>query len=320
MKKKGVVNYKIGVELFSKLGDSIYFEEEGKGPILYIMQYISSSFNWRSDKILLNQTVVPVTSWDPYPQIIFTFSLVKVVKRVRVMVEQKGEGVYMAWMQNILSTLNFQIPTWTRLDGAKRLLNVDPLSLPNPGNFLSITRQWSGSDKLALQLPLTIRTKAIKDDRPEYASVQAILYGPYLLAGHTATGDWNLKAGANDADWITPIPAGYNSQLATFRLVLNESVSKFLTLANSKGKSDSDATFNQATSFVAREGLSQYNPISLWLKGKTGIFFWSHYSHSEMNIIQFISIFKSFTSDGEEERPRRASKKETPSARGSFHF
>ena len=54
------------------------------------------------------------------------------------------------------------------------------------------------------------------DDRPEYASVQAILYGPYLLVGHT-TGDWDLKAGANStfADWITPIPANYNSQLFT---------------------------------------------------------------------------------------------------------
>ena len=30
------------------------------------------------------------------------------------------------------------------------------------------------------------------DDRSEYASIQAILYGPYLLAGHT-TGDWELE-------------------------------------------------------------------------------------------------------------------------------
>ncbi|KAG5124122.1 hypothetical protein JHK82_030859 [Glycine max] len=218
------------------------------------------------------------------------------------------------------------------------------------------------------------------DDRPEYASVQAILYGPYLLAGHTTGGDWDLKAGANNADWITPIPASYNSQLvsffrdfegstfvltnsnksvsmqklpeygtdltlqATFRIVLKDSSSKFSTLADAndrsvmlepfdfpgmnvihqgagkplliadsshggpssvfllvpgldgrnetvslesqsnKGcyvysgmspssgvklscKSDSDATFNKATSFVALQGLSQYNPISFVAKG-----------------------------------------------------
>ena len=54
------------------------------------------------------------------------------------------------------------------------------------------------------------------DDRPEYASVQAILYGPYLLAGHT-TSNWDIKAGANTtvADLITPIPSGYYDQLVS---------------------------------------------------------------------------------------------------------
>ena len=46
------------------------------------------------------------------------------------------------------------------------------------------------------------------DDRPEYASVQAILY---LLVGHTIGDDWDHKAGARHADWITPILASYNS-------------------------------------------------------------------------------------------------------------
>lgn len=350
--------YGTGVESFSKLGDSIYFEEEGKNPTLYIIQYVSSSFNWKSGKILINQTVVPAASWDPYLRVTFTFSPV----------------------ESTLSTLNFRLPSWTRLDGAKGILNAETLSLPTPGNFLSITRQWSASDKLTLQLPLTTRTEAIKDDRPEYASVQAILYGPYLLAGHTTGGDWDLKTGADNANWITPIPATYNSQLvslfqdfgeptfvlansnqslamqklpesgtdsavqATFRLVLQESSPKFSALADTKDrpvvlepfdlpgmnvihqgadkplliadssnggpssvflvvpgldgrnetislesqsnkgcyvysgissnagvklscKSDSDATFNQATSFVSREGLSQYHPISFVAKG-----------------------------------------------------
>ncbi|KAL2328822.1 hypothetical protein Fmac_022249 [Flemingia macrophylla] len=350
--------YGTGIESFSKLGDSIYFEEEGKNPALYIIQYISSSFNWKSGKILLNQTVVPVASWDPYLQVTFTFYPV----------------------ESTLSTLNFRLPSWTPLDGAKGMLNAETLSLPTPGNYLSIQRQWSASDKLTLQIPITIRTEAIKDDRPEYASIQAILYGPYLLAGHTNGGDWDLNAGANNADWITPVPACYNSQLvsfsqkfkkstfvlvnsnqslamrklpkpgtdlalhATFRLVLKEPTSKFSTLADVNGrsvilepfdhpgrnvihqgedkpllivdsshggpssvfvavpgldsrnetislesqstkgcyiysgmisnagvklscKSDSVATFNQATSFVSQKGLSQYHPISFVAKG-----------------------------------------------------
>ncbi|KOM50782.1 hypothetical protein LR48_Vigan08g160900 [Vigna angularis] len=347
--------YGTGIESFSKLGDSIYFEEEGGNSTLYIIQYISSSFNWKSGKILLNQTVVPAASWDPYLRVTFTFS--------------PSEKTW--------TTLNFRVPTWTSLDGAKGILNGETLSLPTPANFLSITRQWNANDNLTLLFPQTPRTEAIKDDRPEFASTQAILYGPYLLAGHTLGGDWHLKSGA---DWITPVPASYNSQLvsfsqyfknstfvlansnqtlgmqkfpksgtdmavqATFRLVPKESSSKFSTLADandrsvmlepfdlpgmnvvhqgadkplviedsSKGtsssvfvvvpgldgrngsislesqsdkgcyvysdlsssagvklscKSDSDAKFNEATSFISQKGLSQYNPISFVAKG-----------------------------------------------------
>ncbi|ESW03987.1 hypothetical protein PHAVU_011G057700 [Phaseolus vulgaris] len=357
--------YGTGIESFSKLGDSIYFEEEGKNPTLYVIQYISSSFNWKSGKLLLNQTVVPAASWDPYLRVTFTFSPFEKV---------------LSDDENTWSALNFRLPTWTSLDGAKGILNGETLSLPAPGNYLSITRQWSASDNLTLQLPLTTRTEAIKDDRPEYASIHAILYGPYLLAGHTLGGDWDLKSGANTSEWITPIPESYNSQLvsfsqffenstfvlvnsnqslgmqkfpesgtdlalqATFRLVPKESSSKFSTLADAndrsvmlepfdlpgmnvihqgadkpllivdssdgkpssvflvvpgldgrnetislesqsdKGcyvysglsssagvklscKSDSDATFNQATSFISQKGLSQYNALSFVAKG-----------------------------------------------------
>ncbi|XP_028800577.1 uncharacterized protein LOC114755858 [Neltuma alba] len=202
--------YGTGIESFSKLGDSIYFEQEGN-PTLYIIQYISSSFNWKSGGFMLNQTVAPTTSWDPYIRVTFTFS------------PTEGAGSS--------STLNFRIPTWTVSDSAKAVLNDQTLSLPSPGNFLSITRKWGSNDKLTLQIPLTIRTEAIVDDRSEYASLQAILYGPYLLVGHT-TGDSDIKVGSDssNANWITPIPATYNSQLATLSQVVSNST---LALTNS---------------------------------------------------------------------------------------
>lgn len=55
------------------------------------------------------------------------------------------------------------------------------------------------------------------DDRPMYRSLQAILYGPHVLAGHT-TGDWTINnVSANSlSSWITPIPADYNNHLVTF--------------------------------------------------------------------------------------------------------
>uniref|UniRef100_A0A2P2MD35 Alpha-L-arabinofuranosidase B arabinose-binding domain-containing protein n=1 Tax=Rhizophora mucronata TaxID=61149 RepID=A0A2P2MD35_RHIMU len=187
--------YGTAIESFSKLGDSIYFEEEGQVPGLYVIQYISSSLDWKSGQIVLNQKVDPVVSSDPYLRVTLTFY------------PKEGAGQS--------STLYLRMPIWTASDGAKATLNAENLFLPAPGNFLSITRKWIGDDKLTLQLPIRLRTEAIKDDRDKYANIQAILYGPYLLVGLTS-GDWNIKSGANALDWISPIPVAYNNDLVSF--------------------------------------------------------------------------------------------------------
>ncbi|KAL5984222.1 hypothetical protein ACLOJK_018326 [Asimina triloba] len=123
------------IESFSKLGDSIYFEEAGNIPGLYIIQFVSSTVKWDSGKITLNQKVVPVFSSDPYLRVSLTFSAMEV-----------------------LSHLEY--------------------------------------------------------DRPEYGSIQAILFGPYLLAG-LSDGDWDINQGLNRSlsEWITAVPAAYNSML-----------------------------------------------------------------------------------------------------------
>ncbi|KAH7543577.1 hypothetical protein FEM48_Zijuj02G0198600 [Ziziphus jujuba var. spinosa] len=189
--------YGTGIESFSKLGDSIYFEEEGSTPGLYIIQYISSSLNWKSGQIGLSQKVDPVNSWDPYLRVNLTISSVG------------GTGKS--------STLNLRMPIWTQSSGATAALNAKSLSVSEPGSFLSVSGNWKPGDTLSVQLPISVRTEAIKDDRPEYASLQAILYGPFLLVAYS-TGDLDIKAGSENSpsDWITPIPAGYNSYLFTF--------------------------------------------------------------------------------------------------------
>lgn len=64
-----------GIESFSKLGDSIYFEEEGQSPVLYIIQYISSSLDWKSAQIVIDQRVESIFSADPYLRATLTFSV-----------------------------------------------------------------------------------------------------------------------------------------------------------------------------------------------------------------------------------------------------
>jgi hypothetical protein len=71
------------------------------------------------------------------------------------------------------------------------------------------------------------------DDRPEYSSIQAVLFGPFLLAGLT-TGDWDAKTGGATApsDWITPVPPESDSQLLT---LVQESDGKAFVLSAVNG-------------------------------------------------------------------------------------
>ncbi|CAN6839192.1 hypothetical protein Bca4012_047769 [Brassica carinata] len=187
--------YGTGIESFSKLGDSIYFQEDGESPALYVTQYISSTLDWKSSGVSLSQTVKPVVSWDPYMRVTFTFS--------------SSKGVI-----GKESTLNLRIPVWTNSESAKVSLNKQSLKVPASGNFLSIKQNWKSGDQVTMELPLSIRTEAIKDDRPEYASLQAILYGPYLLAGLTSR-EWSITTQAKDNIWISSIPETHNSHLVT---------------------------------------------------------------------------------------------------------
>ncbi|XP_071690329.1 uncharacterized protein [Rutidosis leptorrhynchoides] len=193
--------YGTGIESFSKLGDSIYFEETGNNPGLYIIQYISSSLNWKAGQILVDQKVMPVVSWDPRLRVTNTIS-------------SKKEGSS--------STVNFRIPFWTT-SNAKVTLNGQDVPLTSAGNFLSVTKKWSASDIITLDLPITLRMEAIQDDRSDYASLHAILFGPYLLVG-LITANADLKPNSDSlSSWITPISSNSNSQLISLSQETNKS-------------------------------------------------------------------------------------------------
>ncbi|KAM7502596.1 hypothetical protein LguiB_001500 [Lonicera macranthoides] len=190
--------YGTGIESFSKLGDSIYFEEKGEIPVLYIIQYISSTIDWKAGNISLIQKVEPLVSWD---------NLLRV--SISISSNEKGDSVQP-------SNLTLRIPFWTHSEGAKASLNGQYLALPSPGNYLTLTRKWSTGDQINLELPVILRTDPIQDDQPSYAALHGILYGPYLLAG-LSNGDWDIrrKPTSPPADWITPISPSDNSYLIT---------------------------------------------------------------------------------------------------------
>jgi len=108
--------YGTGIESFSKLGDSIYFEEKGERPALYIIQFIPSTFNWRTAGLTITQKLEPLSSSDQYLQVSFSIS-------------SKTNGQF--------ATLNVRIPSWTSLSGAKATLNDKDLELTSPGMLIS---------------------------------------------------------------------------------------------------------------------------------------------------------------------------------------
>jgi len=68
-----------GIESFSKLGDSIYFEEKGDTPALNIIQYIPSTFNWKAAGLTVTQQVKTLSSSDLYLQVSLSISTTVII-------------------------------------------------------------------------------------------------------------------------------------------------------------------------------------------------------------------------------------------------
>lgn len=126
--------------MFSKLGDSLYFEGVGKIPVLYIIQYISSALTWKTGQFALTQIVDPVVSWDPFLRVKMTFNMVCSINKKFTSISQAMGHLRAAFVVGLImqkgsrsASLNLRIPTWTSLQGAKALINGQNLPVPAPG-------------------------------------------------------------------------------------------------------------------------------------------------------------------------------------------
>ncbi|KAH9325409.1 hypothetical protein KI387_005587, partial [Taxus chinensis] len=136
--------YGTATESFAKLGDSIYFQEKGTSPNLYIIQFISSTLTWGAIGFTLRQTVQLPSSVDPFLQVVLEFSALENAK-----------------VENEEPTMNVRIPFWTT-ESATATLNSENLFLPSPGNFLTIKRKWTSGDQMFLSFPVGLRTENVK--------------------------------------------------------------------------------------------------------------------------------------------------------------
>ncbi|URE19345.1 DUF1680 domain containing protein [Musa troglodytarum] len=188
--------YGTATESFSKLGDSIYFEEEGAVPTLYVIQFISSTLNWRSGGLTLRQNAPQVSSLDHHFRVQFTVASVN---------KSPAKS----------STLSIRVPSWTSNSGAVATINGQSVAVPPPGET-AVIYMTSNSQGTLVQ-PFSLMMDGRKYDRPEFSSLRAVLFGPYLLVG-LSSGEWDM--GKQDAvhglsDWILPVPAHDRLQLVS---------------------------------------------------------------------------------------------------------
>ncbi len=137
-----------GVEEYSKLAANMYAQDaEG----LYVNLFASSELNWREKGIALRQQ----TTFPHSGQVTFSIAAASPVQ----------------------TKMRIRIPAWAH--GASASLNSQPIgAIASPGSYLVFDREWKDGDTVTLNLPMHLRTESM----PDKASIQAVLYGPLVLA------------------------------------------------------------------------------------------------------------------------------------------
>jgi DUF1680 family protein len=141
--------YCTGVESFAKLNDSIYFHD---GKNLCVNLYVPSELTWKAAEFGVTQRTL-------FP-------------------EEQGSTITVHSTHPEERTIYLRIPYWA--SGARVSINGKNPNLPTkPSSYLAIRRKWKEGDVLHLTLPMKIHAQAMPDD----PTLQAIMFGPIVLAG-----------------------------------------------------------------------------------------------------------------------------------------
>jgi DUF1680 family protein len=139
-----------GVEEYSKLTDSIYWHDDDG---VYVNLFISSELNWPEKGFRLRQD----TQFPEQPR--------------TALVVNSDKPVNLA--------LRLRIPSWLGSAPTVKLNGRALEATASPGSYLTLTRTWKKGDRVEMELPMRLHIEAMPDD----PKMQAILYGPLVLAG-----------------------------------------------------------------------------------------------------------------------------------------
>jgi DUF1680 family protein len=138
-----------GVESFSKLADSIYFHDKDG---VYVNLFVSSDLDWEEKGLRIRQEAALANRRETRVRVV-TAKPAKLIVRIRE-------------------------PYWT--DGKMTVsVNGQPVAAVRAGGYFAVDRTWENGDELRATLPMALHAHAMPDDD----TLQAIMYGPFVLAG-----------------------------------------------------------------------------------------------------------------------------------------
>ena len=138
-----------GSEEYAKLTDTIYFHDDDS---LYVNLYIDSQLEWTEKGLRLKQET-------RFP-------------------EQETTTLTVTTKAPVQLAMNLRIPYWAQ-GGSVKINGTLLPAFASPSSYLTLNRVWKTGDKVELSLPMGLHVDPMPDDE----TIQAVMYGPLVLAG-----------------------------------------------------------------------------------------------------------------------------------------
>lgn len=139
-----------GIEEFAKFGDTIYFHDDNG---IYVNLFIASEVNWQDKGVRLRQET-------NFPEQDRTTLTIRTTRPVDL-------------------ALNIRVPYWATRGGTVKLNGETLPVFSSPSSYVTLKRVWKDNDRIEVSLPMSLHIAPIPDDH----SLQAVMYGPLVLAG-----------------------------------------------------------------------------------------------------------------------------------------
>ncbi|MEO8201714.1 MAG: beta-L-arabinofuranosidase domain-containing protein [Gemmatimonadota bacterium] len=140
-------------ESFSSLNDSIYFHDDSG---VFVNLFVASELDWKEKGFRLTQE-------SRFP-------------------EEDSTRLTIHATRPVNCAIRIRVPRWT--SGGSAQLNGRPLEgFAAPGGYYVLHRTWRDGDRIDIHFPMQLHTAPM----PDNPSIQAIMYGPLVLAGRLGT-------------------------------------------------------------------------------------------------------------------------------------